>query len=312
MTSAEVANGSVKPWRIPHKEKALYDMNLVERAVMPTGIRLVFRTNSTTITGNCDSVDERSNIDLVVNGRLAGSVETVNETSFQFENLGSETKDIELWMPQFGSIRIDNLTFDDSAETSATSESTAPKWITYGSSITHCRTADSPTKTWPAIVARTRGYDLTCLGFGGQCHLDPMIARLIRDREADLISLCVGINIYGAGSLNERTFAPGIMGFIQIVREKHPTTPIALISPIYSPSRETALNPVGFTLEQVRKEVKRAGETLQAHGDDNITYINGLDVFDSDNAHLLPDDLHPNNEGYGIMASNLLGLLPRI
>jgi lysophospholipase L1-like esterase len=51
---------------------------------------------------------------------------------------------------------------------------------------------------------------------------------------------------------------------------------------------------------------------LKAHGDENITYVNGLDVFGSDKAHLLPDDLHPNNEGYGIMASNLLRLLPRI
>jgi len=62
----------------------------------------------------------------------------------------------------------------------------------------------------------------------------------------------------------------------------------------------------------MRHEVKRAYGTLKANGDENITYVNGLDVFGSDKAHLLPDDLHPNNEGYGIMASNLLRLLPRI
>ena len=62
----------------------------------------------------------------------------------------------------------------------------------------------------------------------------------------------------------------------------------------------------------MRYEIKRAYETTKAHGEENISYINGLDVFGSDKAHLLPDDLHPNNEGYGIMADNLLGLLPKI
>ena len=52
-----------------------------------------------------------------------------------------------------------------------------PRWITYGSSITHCRTAASPAATWPALVARARGLKLTALGFRGQAHADPMIAR---------------------------------------------------------------------------------------------------------------------------------------
>ena len=139
-----------------------------------------------------------------------------------------------------------------------------------------------------------------------------MVARMIRDRDADLISMCLGINIYGGDTLNQRTFYPGILGFVQIVREKHPTTPLVLISPIFSPGREDAPNNVGFTLQQMRVEVQRAVETLKSHGDINISYINGLDVFDSSNAHLLPDDLHPNNEGYAVMADNMLGLLPKV
>jgi hypothetical protein len=309
--STDVKEGTVMPWRISYQEKTLFDENLVMRAAMPAGVRLSFRSNTTSISGQCDAFKDRSNIDIVVNGKLAGSTETANKTSFQYDNLGSEMKDIELWMPQFGEIRFSSLSFDDNAETLKPSESSTKKWITYGSSITQCSTADSPTKTWPAIVARSRGYDFTCLGFGGQCHIDPMVARIIRDREADLISLCLGINIH-SGSLNQRTYRPGILGFVQIVREKHPTTPITLISPIFSPDREDTPNVVGFTLKQMRLEVKKAARTLQEYGDKNIHYINGLDVFDSENAHLLPDNLHPNNEGYGIMADNLLRLLPNV
>ena len=186
------------------------------------------------------------------------------------------------------------------------------RWITYGSSITHCRAAASPTLTWPSIVARARDYDLTCLGFGGQCHLDTLIARVIRDRDADLISLCLGINVYGSASLNSRTFGPGIVGFVKIVREKHPETPLVLLSPIFSPGREDTPNEVGFTLSQMRGEVAMAVEKLESNGDKNIHYLNGLDIFSSEHAHLLPDDLHPNTEGYGIMAGKMLEMLPSI
>lgn len=310
--STEVTDDSVMPWRIDHEERDLFDIDLVERAAMPAGVRVSFRTDSTLITGRCNLADERSPIDLVVNGKFSRSADTANRSYFRFDDVGAGMKDIELWLPQFGEFKFDSLRVDDWATVLEPAKYPTPKWITYGSSITHCRAADSPTKTWPAIVARTRGYDLTCLGFGGQCHLDPMVARTIRDREADLISLCLGINIFGASSLNERTFGPGILGFVQIVREKHPTTPIALISPIYLHKRENDPNDVGFTLVRMREIVAEAVETLRRNGDHNIYYINGLDVFGSDNAHLLPDDLHPNNEGYEIMASNMLELLPEL
>jgi lysophospholipase L1-like esterase len=310
--STEQNDEWVMPWRIDHEDRELYADELVLRAAMPAGVRVTFQSDTTIVEGTCDAVEERSRIDLVVDGELVGSVATENQTSFRFDNIGSGSKNIELWLPQIGQFNLGGLDIDDDAELSATVESSAPKWITYGSSITHSGAADSPTKTWPAIVARTRGYDLTSLGFGGQCHLDPMIARVIRDREADVISLCLGINIYGQASLAERTFGPGILGFVQIVREKHPTTPIALMSPIYSPGREDTPNEVGFTLKKMREVVAASVETLRRNGDENVTYIDGLNIFAADNAHLLPDDLHPNNEGYAIMAQNILKNLPTV
>ena len=80
-----------------------------------------------------------------------------------------------------------------------------------------------------------------------------MVARMMRDMPADFLSMKVGINIYGSGSLSERTFQSAIIGFVQIVREKHPETPFVVISPIFSSFRETTRNAVGFTLEDMRQ-----------------------------------------------------------
>ena len=129
---------------------------------------------------------------------------------------------------------------------------------------------------------------------------------MIRELPADFLSMKVGINIYGSGSLNVRTFQPAIISFVQTVREKHPDTPLVVISPIFSPPRETTPNAVGFTLEDMRHEVVEAVQVLRDLGDLNLHYVSGLELFGPDLAHLLPDDLHPDAEGYKIMGQNFV------
>ncbi|GAG48911.1 unnamed protein product, partial [marine sediment metagenome] len=113
----------------------------------------------------------------------------------------------------------------------------------------------------------------------------------------------------GGCSLSLRTFRPAIIGFVQIVREKHPDTPLAVISPIYAPQYETAKNPVELNLRIMRQEVAAAVDTLQAHGDRHIHYIDGLRLFGPDISNwddLVPDGLHPNADGYKALAEHFL------
>jgi hypothetical protein len=293
-----------QPWRLPHQELALFPPDtLIEKAAAPAGVRLTFRTDATRVHGAVVPQEASAPIDLFVDGRHAGTVSLAGQEAFQFDGLSAGEKLLEFWLPQSGSFRLRWLDLAGGASLQ-THEDTRRRWITYGSSITQCAAAASPSLTWPAIAARTHDLHLTCLGYGGQCHLDSMIARMMRDRQADYLSMCVGINIYGAGSLSARSFRPAIIGFVQIVREKHPDTPFAVMSPIYSAPREQTKNRVDFTLSDMREEVAAAVEALRSRGDRNVHYVNGLDVFGADLAHLLPDDLHPNAEGYQVMGRN--------
>ena len=70
------------------------------------------------------------------------------------------------------------------------------------------------------------------------------MARAIRDLPAHANSLEVGINIVNAASLIERSFLPAFHGFLDTVRDGHPT-PILIITPIICPSAE---NRPGSTL----------------------------------------------------------------
>ena len=293
----------VMPWRTPHSAHVLFPEPLLERSAMPAGVRISFRSNTTQVSGNIAPQNESGMLDLCCDGELMDSVDLKQKDSFAFKGLSDSEKLIELWLPQFGRFQLRSLEIDDGTTLEPFTD-TRPRWITYGSSITQCRTAASPTQTWPGVVARAHGLNLTCLGYGGQCHLDTMVARMIRDTPADYISMCLGINIQGASSLGPRAFRPAIIGAVQIVREKHPAIPIVLMSPICCPPREENPNTVGFHLKGMREEVQAAAEALKAHGDKQVHYVDGLSVFGADYVHLLPDDLHPDAEGYRVMGKN--------
>ena len=178
--------------------------------------------------------------------------------------------------------------------------------------------AQMPAETWPAVAARRLHFSLINMGFGGQCHLDPFVARSIRDLDAELISLKVGINIVNMDSLRERVFVPLLNGFLDTIRERHRTTPLVLCSPIYCPSAETQSGPTipnedgkfitveGFdalrqgclTLERIRTLIEEVVDVRKNQGDLNLYYMNGLELFGSSDADDLPDDLHPNPAGY--------------
>lgn len=293
------------PWRTPHAEHVLFPEPLLERSAMPAGVRISFSSDTTRVAGSIVPQHDVGKLELCCDGEFIDATDLAGRDTFAFEELASEMKLIELWLPQYGVFQLRNLEIDDGATLEPFIDE-RPRWITYGSSITQCRQAASPTQTWPAIVARGCCFNLSCLGYGGQCHLDAMVARMIRELPADYISMCLGINIQGAASLGPRAFRPAIIGAVQIIREKHPDIPLVLMSPIYSPPREEKPNAVGFHLQGMREEVQAAAEALRAHGDKRIHYVNGLDVFGADLAHLLPDDLHPNAEGYRAMGQNFI------
>jgi lysophospholipase L1-like esterase len=303
----------VAPWRISyHERKLYYPERLQERLAMPAGARIAFYSDTTLVAGQLVRADpDSSPIDLCCDGTLVGSQPIAGRERFSFDGLPAGEKLVELWLPQFGVFRLRSLEFSSDASILPYQES-RPRWVAYGSSITQCRGAASPTQTWPAIVARSLGLDLYCLGVGGECHLDQMIARTIRDQRTDILSLQLGINVQGGATLGPRTYRPAIIGFVATVRDRHPDIPILCRSAIVSPPRERTPNAVGLTLQMTREEVRAAVETLRAHGDTHIHYIDGLDVLGPQDAHLLPDELHPNAEGYRLMGERYTPLLARI
>jgi hypothetical protein len=302
-----------QPWRLPADRVATAHTEvLTDRAMIPNGARATLRTDASSFELPVAGDTERDSvIDVFVDGERTHRLTVAAEPAVVSASLPAGLKTLQIWLPHSARTTIGALRLTDTTVVEAVEAGTT-RWITYGSSITQCNAADGPSETWPALVARANGWDLTALGFGGQCHLDGVVARTIRDRDADVISLCLGINIYGSSSFGPRSLSSAVSGFIETVREGHPSTPIAVMTPIVSPSREETENAVGFTLSAVRSAVADAVRTLQDLGDGNLHLIDGLSTMSADDAELLGDGLHPTGEGYALMAERLAPQLAKL
>jgi GDSL-like Lipase/Acylhydrolase family len=333
------------PRRLPAWTKPqIPDVALEAVVQMPAGVRLEFTSTTTTLELDVQLTLIRqlprqlkpAPFELVVDGEVVALVETpvghvINlgpasgeisfdpggSTTVAFSGLAPRSKRFEVWLPPASAIDVRAVRIDDGATVEATPVAAAPRWVHYGSSISHCAGALTPTQTWPAIVARTVGLDHTNLGLAGQCMLDPFVARTIRDLDVDLISMKVAVNIIGEDAMRARPFGPVLHGFLDTIREGKPDMPILVVSPIFSPMGEDHPGPLlldaegrtvsvdgpaelrrtSLTVRAMRSAIEAVVKVRQDLGDQNLHYLNGLELFGADDAGDLPDHVHPNDAG---------------
>ncbi|MGW2343137.1 GDSL-type esterase/lipase family protein [Streptomyces sp. NPDC001661] len=353
------------PHRLPAWARAQNtDGQLTMAESQPSGVRLAFRTRATVV--ELDTVPTKrvyvgvpprpdGLYDLLVDGRLAaqGSVSggdtltiDMSQGTFEhaagqpgtlrFEGLPEDTKTVEIWLPHNETTELVALRTDAPVEPAAPlGESGRKVWLHHGSSISHGSDAASPTATWPALAASLGGVDLINLGFGGGALLDPFTARTMRDTPADLISVKMGINLANADLMRMRAFTPAVHGFLDTIREGHPTTPLLVVSPILCPIHEQTPGPGApdfssiatgqlrfvatgdpaeraqgkLTLESIREELARI-VAQRAADDPHLHYLDGRELYgEKDHEELpLPDSLHPDAEAHRRIGERFAGL----
>ncbi|MFI1800177.1 GDSL-type esterase/lipase family protein [Streptomyces sp. NPDC020379] len=267
----ERTRAGVMPRRLPAWTKEQYqDPSVYGVTLMPSGVRLVFRTDARalefevlTSTGQLDG-DPRPRptgmLELLVDGthvarrqaplgnvmRMAGpraaqQLVPGEPGTVRFAGLPAGMKNVELWLPQQTPTEL--VAFRADGEVLAPLPDGRRRWVHHGSSISHCLEADGPTGTWPVVAAALGGVEVINLSQAGNDMLDPYVARTIRDMPADLISLKVGINIVALGTFRLRTFGPAVHGFLDTIRDGHPEVPLLLVSPVSCPALDTAPGP---------------------------------------------------------------------
>jgi hypothetical protein len=323
--------GSLQPVRLPVAELGFYDPFTRWVATCAAGVRLRFAsdTRSLRLTATQRSMaaaaeaEPRGAYDLLIDGALfarargqGGALMDPDGTLYGdeafevgFDALPAGDKVIELVLPQAATVAITGLEIDDTARL-APAVDRRPRLLFHGSSITHCMEADGATATWPAVAARLADLDHLNLGWAGSCLLSGLAARIIRDAPADAVVLKLGINVHGEGLLKERSFLDSTHAMISIIRERKVEAPLLIVSPIFSPGREDVVSAGGgVPLQRMRQLLHDVVQARLRSGDRNIRYLDGLALFGEADAHLLPDDLHPNTEGYRLMGERFHALM---
>ena len=323
---------------------------------IPAGVRLELSTDATeveldvqlTVLQLGDDEPIPAAFDVVVDGEVVDSQQATEgtrividrktgaidfrpggPTTIRFGALpGTPDARVDIWLPHASIVELRGLRANDGATVTAADDASRPRWIHYGSSISHCMEATQPTGTWPAVTALRAGADLQNLAFAGQCMLDQLVARTIRDLPADAISLKVGINVLNGDTMRERTFVPALHGFLDTIRDGHTTTPIAVVTPIWCPSVEdhpgpTAMTDDGkayavdrseelavgaLTLTRIRELIAMVVHARRSAGDVNLHALDGKSLLGPDDVGDLPDHLHPNAAGYRRMGERFHAL----
>ncbi|POX45245.1 GDSL-type esterase/lipase family protein, partial [Streptomyces sp. Ru72] len=338
----------VLPHRLPARARAqCADPQLALAESQPSGVRLAFRTRATAV--ELDALPTKrvyvgapprpdGVYDLLLDGHLVGrgSVPgghtlTIDMTTgaaehrpgqagtLRFTDLPDRLKDVEIWLPHNETTELVALRTDAPVE--PVPDRGRKVWLHHGSSISHGSDAASPTTTWPALAAASAGVELINLGLGGSALLDPFTARVLRDTPADLISIKIGINVVNTDLMRLRAFIPAVHGFLDTVREGHPTAPLLVVSPLLCPIHEDTPGPSTpdfsalatgrlrfraagdpaevaqgkLTLAVIRDELARVVRQ-RAADDPNLHLLDGRDLYGEADADELPlpDELHPD------------------
>ena len=340
------------PHRLPTWARAqLTDGQLLMAEAQPAGVRLAFRSRATAV--ELDALPTKrvylgtpprpdGVYDLVVDGHRAGqavlgdgTVLTIDMATgtvtsapgpvgtVRFDGLPDRDKDIEIWLPYNETTELVTLRTDAPVDLAGVRD--RPVWLHHGSSISQGSGAAGATTTWPAIAARSGRVELINLGFGGGALLDPFTARTIRDTPADLVSIKIGINLVNTDVMRVRAFTSAVHGFLDTVREGHPSTALLVVSPVFCPIHEDTPGPSAFdldalgagelrfratgdpaeraagklTLGVIRDELARiVGQRVT--DDPNLHYLDGRELYgEADFAEIpLPDQLHPGPAGH--------------
>ncbi|MDI5977916.1 SGNH/GDSL hydrolase family protein [Amycolatopsis magusensis] len=355
----ELVDRGVRPHRLPRLVRERFaDQQLKLMEAQPSGVRVAFFTTARSVSLEVHATRvtyqgikrARGALDFVIDGAFHGS-HVLAHGDFTELNLGTGTstftpgdsdhvlvedlvageKTVEIWLPHNEQVDLVALHTDEPVRPAPPA---GPVWLHHGSSVSHGSNATSPTRIWPVVAARRAGVRLRNLGFGGSALVDPFMARVMRDTEADVISVKLGLNVVNLDAMRLRSFVPAIHGFLDTIRDGHPTTPLLLISPLYCAIHENTPGPGAFdpatfgtgtvkfiatgdpddvkngrlTLEVVRQALEEvfAGRSSDA----NLHHLDGRALYSAADAqrHPLPDDLHPDTDTHLLIGERFFEL----
>lgn len=204
-----------------------------------------------------------------------------------------------LVLPYGDSVDFGGLAVDEGAKFAEPTPRPALRYVAFGDSITHGFTATRVDRTYPYLLAESRGWQLINMGYGGRtAHATD--GEVIRDRAPGLVTVLLGGNEW-QGGVEPVTYRANMRGLITGLREQYPAVPVYVITPLWvsanwKPARAR------FDLERYREELRSLAKEL---ADPALHLVEGPALIDHDERFFDPILVHPNDAGFAQMAARL-------
>ncbi|MBQ6620660.1 MAG: SGNH/GDSL hydrolase family protein [Thermoguttaceae bacterium] len=208
-------------------------------------------------------------------------------------------RDYMLYLPLYNGVDALQIGVPEGAEFHAVLPRTDRPILYYGTSIAHGGCASRPGNAYTAMLSRRLDIPVLNLGFSGSAQMEPELAELFAELDPVLFVLDASPNM-GPDLINARA-----AHFVQILRDKHPDTPILLVADrIYSNSWI-----IPWKAESNRANeaaVRGVYDQFIAAGDKNIYFLTAENLIGDDiDKDSTMDSSHLNDLGMYRMTDSL-------
>jgi hypothetical protein len=176
--------------------------------------------------------------------------------------------------------------------------------VFYGTSILQGGCASRPGMAYPAQVGRWLDWPTINLGFSGNAHAEPEVAKLLAELDPAVYVIDPLPNMTDV-SVRER-----IEPFVKTLRAAHPTTPIVLIEHVsycdglFVETRKEKYSKANEALKVAYQNLKHAGVR-------NLSYVSGKDLY-GDDGEATVDGTHATDLGFYRMAEKVTPVVKKV
>ena len=300
--------------RLPDSYRSALPDDTWDRTLMPSGVRVAFRTDSSRLALRMeylDCVPRATLVDAYLDGTYrnsAGHAEVGPCQVTVLEELSGQ-HEIELYLPPYAEIRLDAIGLTAGAAIAAPTSRARPLLVFHGDSITHGAITRRAALTYPARMARALDADFINLGVGGAARGEPGMAALIANLPADAVVLAFGIISFSQASEPPDAFRATYGAFLETIRGRLPEVPILALTPTYYTLERTHLNAHEAALEDYRRAIRQAVGRRQSEGDPHLLLVEGFSIMGPGDEDYLADSHHPNDQGMAAFADRLAPIL---
>lgn len=307
--------------RFTKEQRDLYEIrqkSFYTKALAPSGVKLRFRTNSSTL-GISGTVTEGSSrkyysFDLFINGEKKESLENFTHVTEKPVNadeypqgdfqkvfdLGAGEKEVLLYFPWSVQVTVSEITVSDDAFLEPVKP--AKKALVFGDSITQGYDAAYSSNSYVSRLFRYLDIEEHNKAIGGEVFW-PTLAETKEPFKPDLITVAYGTNDWSKSKSWEE-FASNCKGFYENLYRTYPDVPIYAISPIWR-KKYTMEKPCG-DFHNVQKYFEEIAKSIPT-----MTVICGWDFVPHDGKYFADGTLHPDDSGFDFYANALYAELKK-